>query len=86
MDRVRLLVLIAHSTLDHSARKRIFITSFRLGLHDRQLAAILAVVKRQTEAKAERLAAEGEVVSRDQKSNKYTGYYMLPTASNREPE
>ncbi len=86
MHRVRLLVLKAHSTLEHTARERIFITSFMLGLHDRQLAASLAVVKIQTAAEAERLAAEKEVVRRDQKSRKYTGNYVLPTVSNTEPE
>ena len=86
MHRVRLLVLKAHPTLDHSARERILITSFILGLHDRQLAANLTVVKIQTAAQTERLAAEGEVVRRDQKSRKYTGNYMLPTANSREPD
>ena len=45
MHRVRLLVLKAHPTLDYTAGERILITSFMLGLHDRQLAAFLAVVK-----------------------------------------
>ena len=58
MHRVRLLVLKAHPTFEHSARERILITSFMLGLYDRQLAASLAVVKVQTTAEAERLAAE----------------------------
>ena len=57
-----------------------------LGLNDRQLAASLAVVKMQTGAEAERLAAEEEIVRRDQKSRKYTGNYILLSASNTEPE
>ena len=67
MHWVRLLVVKAHPNLEHSARERILITSFMLGLHDKQLAASLAVVIVQTVAKAERLAAEGEAVRRDQK-------------------
>ena len=59
MHRVRLLVLKAHPTFKDAARKRILITSFMLGLFDRQLAANLAVVKVQTAAEAERLAANG---------------------------
>ena len=65
-------MLKAHPTLDHIASKRSLIKSFMLGLHERQLAASLAVVKIQTAANAEWLAAEGEVVRRDQKSKKYT--------------
>ena len=85
MHRVRLLVLKAHHNLEHSARERILITSFMLGLYDKQLAALLAVVKVQTAAEAERLAAEGETVRRDQKSRKSSGNYFLPSTS-REPE
>ena len=84
--RVRILVLKAHPTLDHAARERILITSFMLGLHDRQLAANLAVVKVQSAAEAERLAAEGEVVRRDLRTRNYTGKYLLPSASKSEPE
>ena len=65
MHRVWLLVLKVLPTLEQAAHERILITSFMLGLHDRQLAANLAVVKVQTTAEAERLAAEGEVVRRD---------------------
>ena len=54
MLRVRLLVLKAHPNLEHSAPERIYISSFILGLHDRQLAASLAIVKVQTAAEAER--------------------------------
>ena len=57
-----------------------------LGLYGRQLAASLAVVKIQTAAKAERLAAYGEVVHRYQKSRKYTGNYGLKSGSNTEPK
>ena len=35
MHRVRLLVLKAHPNLEHSARERIFVTSFMLGLYDK---------------------------------------------------
>ena len=86
LHRDRFLVLKMHLTLDHKARECIHITSFMFGLHDRQLAASLAVVKMQTEAEAERLAAERQVVGKDQNSRKYTGNYVLPTASNTEPE
>ena len=86
MHRVRLLVLKAHPTLDHTARERILITSFMLGLDDRQLVASLAVVKIQTAAEVERLAAEGEVVRRDQISRKFKENYVLPTVSNTESE
>ena len=41
-----------------------------LRLYDKQLTASLAVVKVQTASVAERLAAEGEAVRRDQKSRK----------------
>ena len=85
MHRIRLLVLKAHPTFEHSARKRIFITSFMLGLYDKQLAASLAVVKMQTAAEAERLAAKGEAVRFDQKSIKSSGNYLILSA-NREPE
>ena len=50
MHRVRLLVLKEHPTLDNTARERILITSFMVGLYDSQLAASLALVKIQTAA------------------------------------
>ena len=78
-------MLMAHFTLEHSARERILITSFMLGLHDKQLAASLAVVKVQTAAQAERLAAEGEAVRRDNKTKTSSGYYLLPLVRNNEP-
>ena len=65
MHLVRLLVLKAHPTLKHAARERIIIKSFMLGIHDRQFAASIAVVKIQTELNAERLAAEREVMRCD---------------------
>ena len=77
MRRTRLLVLKAHPNLEHSARERILVTSFLLGLHDKQLAASLAVARIQTAAEAERLAAEGEAVRRDQKSRRASGNYLL---------
>ena len=85
MHRFHLLVLKAHQTLEHSARVRILITSFMLRLHDRQVAASLAVVKVKTAAEAERLAAESEAVQRDQKSRKSSEYYILLSIS-RQPE
>lgn len=39
MPWVRLLILKAHLTFEHLAHKRILITSFMLGLYDKQLAA-----------------------------------------------
>ena len=56
-----------------------------LGLHKKQLAASLAVVKLQTAAEAKRLATKSEAVRRDQKSRKSSGNYHLPAASG-EPE
>ena len=85
MHRVRLLVLKAHPNLEHSAREHIHITSFKLELHDKELAASLAVVKVQRATEAERLVAEGEAVRRDQKSRKSSGNYLLPSSS-REPK
>ena len=79
MRRVRLLVLKAHPNLEHSARERILITNFMLGLHDKDLASSLAVVRVQTAAEAERLASEGEAMRRDQRSRKSTGNYLLPS-------
>ena len=72
MHRTRLLVLKAHPDYAHASRKRILITSLLLGLYDRQLALSHAVVKIQTAADAERLAAEGEAVRRDQRSRRST--------------
>ena len=76
MHRVRLLVLKAHPKLDHVSRERILIHHFMIGLYDKQLAANLAVVKVQTAAEAERLAAEGESVRRDQRSRR-TNFNLL---------
>ena len=67
MHRVRLLVLKAHPNLEHSASERILITSFMLGLHDKQLSASFEVVKVQTAAETKRLVAKGEAVRRHQK-------------------
>ena len=80
MHRVRLLVLKAHPNLDHTSRERILVTSFMLGLYDKQLAANLAVVKVQTAADAERLAAEGEAVRRDQKTKRTSNYSLMESA------
>ena len=85
MHQIRLLVLKAHQKLEQLARERIINTSFMLELHDKQLAASFAVVKVQTAAEAERLAAESEALRRDQKSRKASGKYFLPS-TNREPE
>ena len=65
MHCARLFVLKAHPDLAHAHRERILITSFLLGLYDRQVASSIAVVKIQTAADAERLAAESEAVRRD---------------------
>ena len=45
MLRARLLVIKAHPNLAHPDRERILVTSFLIGLYDRQLAASLAVAK-----------------------------------------
>ena len=76
MHRARLLVLKAHPDLGHLPRKRIMITSFLLSLYDRQLASTLAVVKIQTAADAERLAAEGEAVRREQRSRRSMNNFL----------
>ena len=81
MHRVRLLVMKGHTNLVHSAREPIFNTRFMLGLHDKQLAASVEVVKVQMAAKAERLAAKGEAVRQEQKSRKSPGNYFLPSTS-----
>ena len=85
MHRVRLLVLNAHPTLEHSTRERILITSFMLGLHDKQLAASLAIVKVQTAAEAKQLSAESDAVRCDQKSRKSSGNYLLVSVRNDKP-
>ena len=64
MRRVRTLVGKAHPDLAQPARERILVTSFLLGLYDRQLAASLAVATIHDSSDAERLAAEGESVRR----------------------
>lgn len=51
-----------------------------LGLYDRQLASSLAVVKIQTAADAERLAAEDEAVRRDQRSRRSTTNLLTEVA------
>jgi hypothetical protein len=68
MHRVRLLVLKAHPDVSAAARERILVHHFLVGLHDKQLAASLAVAKVQTASEAERLAAEGLSVRHDQRS------------------
>ena len=81
MYRVRLLVIKAHPSLGHQQRERILVTSFLLGLHDRQLASSLAVAKIQTAAEAERLAAEGEAVRKDQRGRKSSFNYLRESLS-----
>ena len=85
MHRARLLVLIAHPDLAHTFRERILITSFLLGLYDRQLASSLAVVKIQTTADAERLAAEGKAVRRDQRFRLSTNNLLPEEPSAHDP-
>ena len=86
MHRARLGVLKAHLDLVHASRERILITSFLLWLYDRQLALSLAVVKIQTAADAERLAAEGEAVRRDQRSWRSTSNFLPDGAYSPDPE
>ena len=76
MHRVRLLVLKAHPDVSAAARERILVHHFLVGLHDKQLAASLAVAKVQTASEAERLAAEGESVRRDQRSRRSNFNYL----------
>ena len=76
MNRARLLVLKAHPDLGHVPRERILVTSFLLGLYDRQLAASLAVVKIKTAADAERLAAEGEAVRQNQRFRRSNNNFL----------
>ena len=85
MHRARLLVLKANPDLAHASRERILITSFRLGLFDRQLASSLAVVKIQTAADAERLAAEGEAVRRDKRYRRSTNNFLPEEPSAQDP-
>ena len=86
MHRARLLVLKAHPALVHASRERILITSFLLGLSDRQLASSLAVVNIQTAADAERLAAEGEAMRRDQRYRRSTNNFLPEGPSCLDPE
>ena len=86
MHRARLLVLKAHPDLAHASRERNLITSFLLGLYDRQLASSLAVFKIQTAADAERLAAEGEAVRRDQRSRRSTSNFLSEGRSGPDPK
>ena len=86
MHRARLLVLKAHPDLAHASRKRILITSFLLGLYNRQLASSLAVVKIQTAADAERLTAEGEAVRRDQRSQRSKSNFLSEGRSGPDPK
>ena len=60
MIRVRNLVIKAHPEADQATRDRILISSFTLGLYDRQLASNLSLAKVATKQDAERLAAERE--------------------------
>ena len=76
MHRARLLVIMAHPDLTHAPRERILFTSFLLGLYNRQLASPLAVVKIQTAADAERLAAEGEAVRHKQRPRRSTSNFL----------
>ena len=86
MHRARLLVLKAHPDLAYAPRERTLITSFLLGLYNRQLASSLAVVKIQTAADAERLATEGEAVRRDQRSRRSPNNFLPEEASATDPE
>ena len=86
MHRARLLVLKAHPDLEHAPHERILIMSFHLKLYDRQLASSLAVVKIETAADAERLAAEGEAVWRDQRSRRSTNNFLPEEAIALYPE
>ena len=76
MHRARLLVIKAHLDLAHAPRECILITSFILGLYNRQLASSIAVMKIQTAADAERLTAKGETVRRDQRSRRSTSNFL----------
>ena len=85
MHRARLLVLKAHPDISHASRERILITSFLLGLYNRQLASSLAVVKIQTAADVERLAAEGKAVISDQRSRRSTSNFLPERRSGPDP-
>ena len=76
MNRVRHHVLKSHQDLAHAPRERILITSFLFGLYNLQLASSLAVVKIQTAADAERLAANGEANRHDQRSRRFTTNFL----------
>ena len=86
MRRARLLALKAHPDLLHVARERILVTHFLLGLYDHQLASSLAVVKIATSAEAERLAAEGEAVRRDQKPRRFYNNFLPEEACGESPD
>ena len=82
--RVRLFVLKAYPDLAHAPRERILVTSFLLGVYDRQLASTLAVIKIQTAADA--LAAEGEAGRRDQRSRRSTNNFLHKEANAPNPD
>ena len=86
MHRERLLVLKAHPDLAYASRKRILVMSLFSGLYDCQLASSLAVVKIQTAADAERLAAENEAVKHDKRSRRSTNNFLPEKASAEESE
>ena len=81
MHRARLLVLKAHPHLADGSRERILITSILIRLYDRQLASSFVVVKIETDANAEQLAAQGEAVRRDQRSRRSTNNFLPDGAS-----
>ena len=54
--------------------------------YDKKVATLFAVVEVQTAAETELLAAKEKVALCNQKSRKYTGNYMLLSASNTKPD
>ena len=85
MHRARLLVLEAHNDLAHASRERILITRLLLWRYNRQLASAIAVVKIQTAADAQRLAADSVAVRRDQRSRSSTNNFLLNKLSAHDP-
>ena len=77
MNRLRLLVMRAHSDLGYKERERILISSFILGLRDQKLSTSLSMASVSSSAEAERRATEGESAKRNAR-NKELNSNCLP--------
>ena len=75
MNRMRLLVMRAHSDLSHNERKRILVPNFQIGLRDQKLETLLAIATLSTSAEAERKATESKSAKKNARiKNSYSNY------------